>query len=112
VLLTFIGPCPEGFQGCHKNSNRSDNRLANLTWGSRKRNARDRKKLGYHRSRGLSAEQKQRARYLYEVEGLSFEKIHRKFNIDLRTARRYGKQGNWRRGIGCAPDFAQEDRAA
>lgn len=96
VLLTFVGPCPEGLQACHKNSNRADNRLDNLTWGTRKRNARDRKKLGYCRP-GLTAEQKQRARYLYEVEGWSFEKLHKEFNCDHHTVRRYAKKDSWQR---------------
>ncbi len=96
VLQTFIGPCPEGYQACHKNNDRADNRLSNLCWGSRKRNARDRKKLGYHRP-GLSSEQKQRAQYLYEVERWSFDKLHKEFKIDDHTIRRYAKKYNWQR---------------
>ncbi|HEY9610494.1 HNH endonuclease [Allocoleopsis sp.] len=95
VLLTFVGPCPEGFQACHKNSDRADNRLSNLTWGSRKRNARDRKKLGYFRQ-GLTPAEKQRAQILYE-QGYSFEKLTKEFNVDGRTLRRYAKRYQWRR---------------
>lgn len=98
VLLTFVGPRPEGLQACHKNSDRADNRLSNLVWGTRQRNARDRKKLGYYRP-GLTAEQKQQARYLYEVEGWSYEKLHRRFNCDQRTIRRYKGQENWQRRV-------------
>jgi hypothetical protein len=96
VLQTFVGACPEGFQACHKNSDRADNRLSNLVWGSRKRNAQDRKKLGYCRL-GLNIEQKQRAQYLYEVERWSFDKLHKEFKIDARTIRRYAKKYNWQR---------------
>jgi hypothetical protein len=96
VLLTFVGSCPEGYEACHKNSDRADNRLSNLCWGSKKRNARDRKKLGYHRP-GLSPTQKERARYLYEVECWSFDKLHKEFKIDDHTIRRYAKKYKWQR---------------
>lgn len=38
VLTTFVGSCPEGLEGCHKNGNPADNRLENLRWGTRKSN--------------------------------------------------------------------------
>jgi hypothetical protein len=96
VLTTFVGACPEGFEACHRNSDRADNRLSNLRWGSKKRNALDRKKLGYYRP-GLSTEQKARAQYLYEVERWSFDKLHKEFKIDDHTIRRYAKKYNWQR---------------
>ena len=30
VLMAFVGPCPEGMEGCHKNGIRNDNRVTNL----------------------------------------------------------------------------------
>jgi len=41
VLLTFVGPCPDGLEGCHRNGNRLDNRLVNLRWGTHASNERD-----------------------------------------------------------------------
>jgi hypothetical protein len=41
VLEAFFGPNPEGSECCHKNGIRTDNRLANLRWDSRKENMRD-----------------------------------------------------------------------
>lgn len=38
VLEAFIGPCPKGLQTCHSNGIRSDNRLSNLRWDTRKSN--------------------------------------------------------------------------
>lgn len=32
ILETFVGPCPEGMEGCHTNGCPSDNRLSNLRW--------------------------------------------------------------------------------
>lgn len=38
VLLSFIGPCPEGHEALHGNHTPDDNRLENLRWGTRSEN--------------------------------------------------------------------------
>lgn len=38
VLDAFVGPAPEGMECMHLNGVRSDNRLENLRWGTRKEN--------------------------------------------------------------------------
>lgn len=45
VLCAFVGPRPEGMDGCHNNGDLHDNRLVNLRWDSRRANIRD--KLGH-----------------------------------------------------------------
>lgn len=61
VLEAFAGPCPEGFQGCHNNGQKDDNRIENLRWDTPKANQYDRRAHGTHRegenhpSRKLSA---------------------------------------------------------
>jgi hypothetical protein len=42
VLETFCGAPPDGFEACHNNGRRHDNRLSNLRWDSRSANAMDR----------------------------------------------------------------------
>lgn len=42
VLLTFVGPCPEGMEGCHNDGDKLNNRLSNLRWDTRSSNAKDR----------------------------------------------------------------------
>lgn len=41
VLLTFVGPCPDGMEACHNNGVRTDCRLENLRWDTRKNNHTD-----------------------------------------------------------------------
>lgn len=46
VLLAFVGPAPEGTECRHLDGDGGNNRLENLTWGTRFENIADRKRLG------------------------------------------------------------------
>jgi hypothetical protein len=46
VLEAFIGPCPDGMEGCHGNDVKSDNRFDNLRWDTKPNNWIDRKANG------------------------------------------------------------------
>lgn len=48
VLEAFVGPCPEGMEGCHNNGNPADNRLENLRWDTRSENVYDAVRHGTH----------------------------------------------------------------
>jgi hypothetical protein len=41
VLEAFVGPRPDGMEGCHWNDDPADNRVANLRWDTRSANVRD-----------------------------------------------------------------------
>lgn len=41
VLAAHVGPCPRGFEACHGDGDRSNNRLDNLRWDTRIANAQD-----------------------------------------------------------------------
>lgn len=42
VLMAFVGPCPQGMEGCHyPDPDRANNRLSNLRWDTHSENARD-----------------------------------------------------------------------
>jgi hypothetical protein len=47
-LEAFVGPCPEGMEGCHDNDVKHDNRLYNLRWDTQRRNAQDAVRNGRH----------------------------------------------------------------
>lgn len=48
VLEAFVGPCPPGLETRHLDSDRTNNRLENLAWGTRLENASDRTESGRH----------------------------------------------------------------
>lgn len=48
VLLAFVGPCPEGREGCHRDGNPGNNTLENLYWGTRSENCLDQVRHGTH----------------------------------------------------------------
>ena len=48
VLKTFVGPCPEGMEGCHKNGVPSYNHVDNLRWDTHASNMQDMVKHGNH----------------------------------------------------------------
>lgn len=41
VLEAFVGPCPDGAEGCHFDGDPNNNALSNLRWDTRKKNIRD-----------------------------------------------------------------------
>jgi hypothetical protein len=48
VLEAFIGPCPEGFDGCHWDDIKTNNALSNLRWDTKSANTYDRIRNGHH----------------------------------------------------------------
>jgi hypothetical protein len=48
VLVAFVGPCPDGMEGCHYDGDPSNNALSNLRWDTRSANTYDRVRHGTH----------------------------------------------------------------
>lgn len=48
ILETFVGPCPEGMESAHWDSDRLNNKLSNLRWATHKDNAADKIRNGTH----------------------------------------------------------------
>lgn len=44
VLEAFVGPCPTGQEGCHRDDDPTNNHLSNLRWDTRPGNLADRKR--------------------------------------------------------------------
>lgn len=48
VLAAFVGPCPDGMEGCHNDGDKTNNTPANLRWDTRSENIRDTVRHGNH----------------------------------------------------------------
>ncbi len=87
VLLTFLGPCPEGMEGCHKDGNPANNRLRNVYWGTPSQNWEDRKRHGRgcagenHPMAKLSDECVERLRRLWRTGRCTQTKLASLFDI-------------------------------
>ena len=46
VLMAFVGPCPEGMEGCHNDGNEINNTPSNLRWDTKASNMVDRIRHG------------------------------------------------------------------
>jgi len=76
VLLAFVGPCPNGMEMCHNNSNSDDDRLENLRYDTHLGNTRDRLSL----SDAQVIEMRER-----RAQGESIATLAQSFNIKYRT---------------------------
>lgn len=101
VLEAFVGPCPEGMEGCHNDGDPTNNRLENLRWDTHKSNGADMVKHGTSNRGELQAnakltEAEARAIKFGNLPGLQRE-IAEKFGIAERTVSdiRNGKRWAW-----------------
>jgi len=85
VLLTFVGPCPEGMESCHGEKGKDVNRSDNLRWGTRLSNSHDLDKQG---TRQFGSNHHQAI--LTEKDVLAIRKAHKKWGDRTRLAREYG----------------------
>ncbi|MBN7395680.1 HNH endonuclease [Mycobacteroides abscessus subsp. abscessus] len=46
VLEAFVGPCPDGMEACHFDGDKTNNRLPNLRWDTRRANQDDAIRIG------------------------------------------------------------------
>jgi hypothetical protein len=101
VLLAFAGPRPAGMQCRHLNGDRTDNRLANLMWGTAKENAADRaahRGGGRPRRKGASALDAGKVRQIRELvaAGRTRAEVARRFGLDRGTVRRILHGKTWK----------------
>ena len=98
VLETFVGPCPEGMEGCHDDGNKQNNSLGNLRWDTRSNNILDTVKHGTHNNNAkLNELQVRIIRRLLEFETLTQYKIAEIFRVAPATICRIKTRECWNR---------------
>jgi protein gp37 len=82
VLLAHRGAAPEGLEACHRNGNEQDNRLANLRWGSRTENQREKVRHGANGGPAkITREQAAEIRSLRKAGGMTQQAIADKYGV-------------------------------
>lgn len=103
ILETFVGPCPEGMEGCHANDVKSDNRLVNLRWDTPKANSADARKNG--KIRVLAGFDNPRARVTIEdireirrrvAAGMSCKQIFESMDFSYTTINDIARGARWK----------------
>lgn len=100
VLEAFVGPCPEGMEGCHGDGDPANNVLSNLRWDTHKNNMDDRVTHGTHaigeqnpRAKLTNAQAKEVKRRI--ENGESNEEISEDFPITARGIKSIRNGQNW-----------------
>lgn len=96
VLLAFVGPCPEGMEVCHNDSDPTNNRLDNLRYDTRSGNKVDSVKILRGPSQKLDPEQVLRIRGMI-ANGDGTTKIADTFGVATPTicSIKYGRSWAW-----------------
>lgn len=101
VLESFIGECPFGLIGGHKNDVKSDNRLENLHWITYKQNSKEAMDNGKAHFGSRTATSKLNENQVHEIRDL-FSKGHnksslaRKFSVHRTSIRDIVSGKNWK----------------
>lgn len=95
ILETFVGPCPDGMEGCHYNDIPSDNELKNLRWDTRSNNNKDAYRNGRkYPSAKLNFSQVRIIKRLLNFGTLTYKEIGGVFNVSSVTIGDI-KRGAW-----------------
>lgn len=98
VLEAFVGPCPVENEGCHYNGIKTDNRIENLRWDTRKGNMADARRLGRTNRGERNNFAKLTREQVFEIRNANGtqQEIAFKFGIsrehvrDIRSGKRWG----------------------
>lgn len=101
VLRTFVGPPPDGMQGCHNNNDKNDNSIENLRWDTIQNNIKDRDASGSTSSGERNGNAKLNADGVSAIismraTGLAFGKIAKATSISKRQVMRICKNESWK----------------
>lgn len=105
IILTFVGPCPQGMETRHLDGNASNNKLDNLRYGTRSENELDKIRYGTRfqpDNRGekcttskLTTQQVLQIRKLYAEQKISYKQLARKFNISASQVHNIINRKQW-----------------
>lgn len=101
VLTTFVGPCPDGMECRHLDSNSQNSSLDNLCWGTHQENINDRTLAGTTacgerqgrsilKNRDISV-----IKYLYKTGMFRYKDIAFQFNVSISTIWQIIKGKTW-----------------
>lgn len=101
VLQAFVGPAPKGHECRHLNGVRSDNRLSNLVWGTKKQNIADKRLHGTQLSGEDCPASKLRHTQVVAIKwaiaaGVPQAKIARHFGVSSATINDIHRRRTWR----------------
>jgi len=114
VLITFVGPCPQGMECCHYDDNPLNNRLDNLRWDTHKNNVIDRinndKQVRGSRS-GVSILTEQAVteiKKILSIGGYKIKEIAKKYGVAMSTISEIKNGNNWKH-ITLGGDYAHTE---
>jgi hypothetical protein len=101
VLLTFVGPCPDGMQCRHLDGNPANNQVTNLAWGTRLENAQDTRLHGTAIVGENSPNTKLRNADVLEIRkrranGYSLDEIAFDFGVSINTVSTIAHRKSWK----------------
>ena len=97
VLSAFKGECPEGWYGCHKDGNASNNRLNNLRWDTPASNSADARLHGTQvkgETHGMTKLSEDAVRAIRASSGSAVE-IGKQFGVSDSAVRLIRKRRRW-----------------
>jgi hypothetical protein len=105
VAVAFIGPCPPGMEVRHGPNGQLDNSLANLSYGTHRKNCEDRRRDGTHREGTRVPQAKltevivRECRDRYASGDASIRALAREFEVSPTTLRRVIHGERWKHVI-------------
>jgi len=101
ILLTFKGPHPRKWEGCHLDGNSQNNLLDNLCWAQHSENEKHKIKKGTSNRGSNHYLAKLTERDVYEIKSLlskkfSQQQVANKFNVDRRLVNQIATGKTWK----------------